>query len=164
MANIHDIDTCINILREEGCDVRQIKDKTDITNNNGIITYQKHSIFKPFNEVFIMYIVVLFFSGLLSLVFAEYGIIWSVVAFFVFLLLLTPLTLMLDDDKSFLKYKALHISLTLISLMIVVILSYQIHIEHLEHKLSLSWNRNDTELLQKYETLKNLPHWVFHIK
>lgn len=164
MANIHDIDTCIDILREEGHDVKLIKCRQDITNNNGIITYQKHSIFKPFDEVFIMYIVILFFSGLLSLVFAEYGIIWCVVAFFFILSLLTPLIFMLDDSESFLKYKALHISLTLISLMIVVILSYQIHLEHLEYELGLSWNRNDTELVQKYEHLKNIPHWVFNIK
>ena len=164
MANIHDIDTCIDILREEGHDVKLIKCRQDITNNNGIITYQKRSIFKPFDEVFIMYIVILFFSGLLSLVFAEYGIIWCVVAFFFILSLLTPLTFMLDDSESFLKYKALHISLTLISLMIVVILSYQIHLEHLEYELGLSWNRNDTELVQKYEHLKNIPHWVFNIK
>lgn len=164
MTNIHDIDTCIDILREEGHDVNLIKCRQDITNNNGIITYQKRSIFKPFNDVFIMYIFVLFFSGLLSLVFAEYGIIWCVVAFFFMLSLLTPLTLMFDDGKSFLKHKMLYLGLTFISLIIVVMLSYNIHLEHLEYELSLSWNRNDTELLQKYETLKNIPHWVFNIK
>lgn len=165
MRNIHDIDTCINILRDEGCDVRQIKDKTDITNNNGIITYQKRSKFKPFNDVFVTFIVALFFSGLLSLVLAEFGIIWSVVAFFFFTSLLSPLAILLDDgwDK-IIKYKMLYLGLTFISLIIVIMLSYQIHIEHLEYELSLSWNRNNTELVQKYEYLKNLPHWLFHIK
>lgn len=165
MTNIHDIDTCIDILREEGCDVRQIKDKTDITNHNGKITYKKHFKFNPFDEVFVLYIVALFFSGLLSLVFAEFGIIWSVVAFFIFLLILTPIVLcMCDNYNNISKYKMLYLGLTILSLIIVIMLSYNIHIEHLEYDLSLSWNRNDTELVQKYETLKNLPRWVFHIK
>lgn len=165
MTNIHDIDTCIDILREEGCDVRQIKDETDITNNNGKITYKKHFKFNPFDEVFGWYIAVLFFSGLLSLIFAEFGIIWSLVAFFIFLLILTPIALcMCDNYNNLSKYKMLYLGLTFLSLIIVIMLSYNIHIEHLEYELSLSWNRNDTELVQKYERLKNLPHWVFHIK
>ena len=165
MSNIHDIDTCIDILREEGCDVQQIKDKTDITNHNGKITYKKHLKFKPFDEVFVMLVVVLFFSGLLSLVFAEFGIIWSLVAFFIFLLILTPIALcMFDDYNNLSKYKMLYLGLTFLSLIIVIMLSYNIHLEHLEYDLSLSWNRNNTELVQKYERLKNLPHWVFHIK
>ena len=165
MTNIHDIDTCINILREEGCDVRQIKDKTDITNHNGKITYKKHLKFKPFDEGFIMYIFALFFSGLLSLVFAEYGVIWCVVAFFFLTCLLSPLAILLNDGwDQIIKYKMLYLSLTFISLIIVIMLSYDIRIEHLEYELSLSWNRNDTELVQKYEYLKNLPHWLFHIK
>jgi hypothetical protein len=97
MTNIHDIDTCIEILRGEGCDVRQIKNKTDITNNNGKITYKKHLKFKPFDEVFVLLIVLLFFSGLFSLVFAELGIIWSIIAFFFITCLLSPLTILLDD-------------------------------------------------------------------
>jgi hypothetical protein len=165
MRNIHDIDTCINILRDEGCDVRQIKDKTNITNNNGIITYQKHSKFKPFNDVFVAFIFALFFSGLLSLVFAELGIIWSIVAFFFLSSLIDPLAFVLSDGwECFFKYKMLYLGLTFISLIIVIMLSYNIHIEHLEYEVSLSWNRNDTELVQKYEYLKNLPHWLFHIK
>ena len=165
MSNIHDIDTCIDILREEGCDVQQIKDKTDITNHNGKITYKKNFKFKPFDEVFVTLVVVLFFSGLLSLLFAEFGIIWSLVAFFIFLLILTPIAVLMSDDYNNLsKYKMLYLGLTFLSLIIVIMLSYNIHIEHLEYELSLSWNRNDTELVQKYERLKNLPHWVFHIK
>lgn len=165
MTNIHDIDTCIDILREEGCDVRQIKDKTDITNHNGKITYKKNFKFTPFDGVFVGYIAVLFFSGLLSLVFAEFGISWSLVAFFIFLLILTPIALCLWDNYNNLsKYKMLYLGLTLLSLIIVIMLSYNIHLEHLEYDLSLSWNRNNTELVQKYERLKNLPHWVFHIK
>ena len=165
MTNIHDIDTCINILRDEGCDVRQIKNKTDITNNNGIITYQKRSKFKPFNDVFVTFIVALLFSGLLSLVFAELGIIWSIIVFFVITCLLSPLAIFLDDgwDK-IIKYKMLYLGMTFITLIIVIMLSYNIYIGHLEYDLSLSWNRNDTELVQKYEYLKNLPHWLFHIK
>ena len=165
MRNIHDIDTCINILRDEGCDVRQIKNKTDITNNNGKITYKKHLKFKPFDEVFGLYIVALFFSGLLSLVFAELGIIWSVIAFFIFFIILTPIAILMSDDyHNLLKYKMLYLGLMFLSLIIVIMLSYNIHIEHLEYELSLSWNRNNTELVQKYEYLKNLPHWLFHIK
>ena len=165
MSNIHDIDTCINILREEGCDVRQIKDKTDITNHNGKITYKKNFKFTPFDGVFVGYIAVLFFSGLLSLVFAEFGIIWSLVAFFIFLLILAPIALcMFDDYNNLSKYKMLYLGLTFLSLIIVIMLSYNIHLEHLEYDLSLSWNRNNTELVQKYERLKNLQHWVFHIK
>lgn len=165
MRNIHDIDTCINILRDEGCDVRQIKDKTDITNHNGKITYKKYLKFNPFDEVFGLYIVALFFSGLLSLVFAELGVIWSVIAFFIFLLILTPIVVLMSDDyNNLFKYKMLYLGLMFLSLIIVIMLSYNIHIEHLEYELSLSWNRNDTELVQKYERLKNLPHWVFHIK
>ena len=165
MANIHDIDTCINILREEGCDVRQIKDKTDITNYNGKITYKKYLNFKPFDEVFGIYIFALFVSGLLSLIFAESGIIGSVIAFFVLLLIFTPIVFLICDDyDSFSKYKMLYLGLTLLSLIIVIMLSYQIYIEHLEYELDLSWNRNNTELVQKYEHLKNLPHWLFHIK
>ena len=53
MANIHDIDTCIDILREEGHDVKLIKCRQDITNNDGIITYPKRCEFKPFDEVLI---------------------------------------------------------------------------------------------------------------
>ena len=165
MTKIHDIDTCIEILRDVGCDVRQIKDKTDITNHNGRITYKKHLKFKPFNDVFVTFIVPLFFSGLLSLVFAEFGIIWSIVAFFIFFLLLTPLAFVLSGGwDCIFKYKMLYLGSTFISLIIVIILSYNICIEHLEYKLSLSWNRNNTELVQKYEHLKNLPHWLFHIK
>lgn len=167
MRNIHDIDTCINILREEGHDVKLIKCRQDITNNNGIITYPKRCEFKPFDEVLAMSIFALFFSGLLSLVFAEYGVIWSIVAFFFLTCLLMPLAILLDDSDGkgkILKYKILYLGLTFISLIIVIMLSYNIHIEHLEYELSLSWNRNDTELLQKYETLKNIPHWVFNIK
>lgn len=165
MTKIHDIDTCIEILRDEGCDVRQIKDKTDITNHNGKITYKKHLKFKPFNDVFVTFIVPLFFSGLLSLVFAEFGIIWSIVAFFFLSLILCTLAFFLIDDwDCIFKYKMLYLGLTFISLIIVIMLSYNIHIEHLEYKLSLSWNRNDAELVQKYEYLKNLPHWLFHIK
>ena len=165
MTNIHDIDTCINILREEGCDVQQIKDKTDITNHNGKITYKKHLKFKPFDEVFGWYIVALFFSGLLSLVFAEFSIIGCVIAFFVFLLILTPIAfLACDIDNNLSKYKLLYLGLTFLTLIIVIMLSYNLHIKQLEYELSLSWNRNDTELVQKYEHLKNLPHWVFHIK
>jgi hypothetical protein len=165
MTNIHDIDTCINILRDEGCDVRQIKNKTDITNNNGIITYQKHSKFKPFNDVFVMFIVALFFSGLLSLVFAELGIIWSIIAFFFITCLLSPLTFLLDDGwDNIIKYKIPYLGMLFIALIIVIMLSYNIHIKHLEYDLSFSWNRNNTELVQKYEYLKNLPHWLFHIK
>lgn len=165
MTNIHDIDTCINILRDEGCDVRQIKHKTDITNNNGKITYKKHLKFEPFDEVFVLLIVALFFSSLLSLIFAELGIIWSIIAFFIITCILSPLAILLDDgwDK-IIKYKMLYLGLTFLSLIIVIMLSYHIHIEHLEYDLSLSWNRNNTELVQKYEYLKNLPHWVFHIK
>lgn len=162
MTNIHDIDTCINILRDEGCDVRQIKNKTDITNNNGKITYKKYLKFKPFDTVFGILVVALFFSGLLSLVFAEFGIIWSIFAFFC---ISCPLAFCLENEwKNIIKYKMLYLGLTFISLIIVIMLSYNIHIEHLEYELSLSWNRNDTELVQKYERLKNLPHWVFHIK
>ena len=165
MANIHDIDTCIDILREEGHDVKLIKCRQDITNNNGIITYPKRCEFKPFDEVLVMSIVALFFSGLLSLVFAEYGVIWSIVAFLFLTCLLMPLAILLDNGQNkIIKYKMLYLGLTFISLIIVIMLSYNIHIEHLEYELSRSWNRNDTELLQKYETLKNLPHWVFHIK
>ena len=165
MVNIHDIDTCIDILRGEGCDVRQIKDKTDITNHNGKITYKKYLKFKPFDEVFVVYIVAFFFSGLLSLAFAESGIIGSVIAFFVLLLILTPIVFLIGDDyNSLSKYKMLYLGLTLLSLIIVIMLSYQIYIEHLEYELDLSWNRNNTELVQKYEHLKNLPHWLFHIK
>lgn len=164
MSNIHDIDTCIDILREEGHDVSLIKCRQDITNNNGKLTYTKRCKFKPFDEVFVMLVVVLFFSGLLSLVFAEFGIIWSLVAFFIFLLILTPIALcMCDNYNNLSKYKMLYLGLTFLSLIIVIMLSYNIHIEHLEYELSLSWNRNDTELVQKYEHLKNLPHWVFHI-
>lgn len=165
MTNIHDIDTCINILRDEGCDVRQIKNKTDITNNNGKIMYKKHLKFKPFDELFIFLIFALFFSGLLSLVFAELGIIWSIIAFFFLTCLLSPLAILLDDgwDK-IIKYKMLYLGMTFITLIIVIMLSYNIHIEHLEYDLSLSWNRNNTELVQKYEYLNNLPHWLFHIK
>lgn len=165
MTKIHDIDTCIDILREEGCDVRQIKDKTDITNHNGKITYKKKFKFTPFDGVFVGYIAILFFSGLLSLLFAEFGIIWSLVAFFIFLLILTPIALcMFDDYNNLSKYKMLYLGLTFLSLIIVIMLSYNIHLEHLEYGLSFSWNRNNTELVQKYERLKNLPHWVFHIK
>lgn len=165
MTNIHDIDTCINILREEGHDVSLIKCRQDITNINGKITYTKRCKFKPFNEVFAMFIVALFFAGLLSLVFAEFGIIWSIVAFFVMSLILTPLAFCISDDgNSIFKYKTLYLGMTFIALIIVVMFSYNIHIEHLEYELGLSWNRNDTELLQKYENLKKLPHWVFHIK
>lgn len=165
MSNIHDIDTCINILREEGHDVKLIKCRQDITNNNGIITYQKRSEFNPFDGVLAMSIFALFFSGLLSLVFAEYGVIWSIVAFFFLTCLLMPLAILLDDGQdNIIKYKMLYLGLTFISLIIVIMLSYNIHIEHLEYELSLSWNRNNTELVQKYERLKNLPHWVFHIK
>lgn len=165
MTNIHDIDTCIEILRDEGCDVRQIKDKTDITNHNGKITYKKHLKFKPFNDVFVLYIVALFFSGLLSLVFAELGVIWSIIAFFVFICMLCPLATILNDGWDYIfKYKMLYLGLTFLSLIIVIMLSYNICIEHLEYKLSLSWNRDNTELVQKYEHLKNLPHWLFHIK
>ena len=165
MANIHDIDTCINILREEGCDVQQIKDKTDITNHNGKIIYKKYLKFKPFDEVFGIYIFALFVSGLLSLIFAESGIIGSVIAFFVSLLIFTPIVFLICDDyHSFSKYKMLYLGMIFITLIIVIMLSYDIHIEHLEYDLSLSWNRNNTELVQKYEHLKNLPHWLFHIK
>ena len=165
MTKIHDIDTCIDILRDEGCDVRQIKDKTDITNNNGKLTYLKRCKFKPFNEVFLLYIVALFFSGLLSLVFAELGVIWSIIAFFVLICILCPLAVILDDGwDCIFKYKMLYLGLTFLSLIIVIMLSYNICIEHLEYELSLSWNRNNTELVQKYEYLKNLPHWLFHIK
>ena len=165
MTNIHDIDTCIEILRDEGCDVRQIKDKTDITNNNGKITYKKHLKFKPFDEVFVTFIVSLFFSGLFSLVFAELGIISSIVAFFLITCLLSPLAILFDNGWDIIiKYKMLYLGLTFISLIIVIMLSYNIHLEHLEYELSLSWNRNNTELVQKYEYLKNLPHWLFHIK
>ena len=112
-----------------------------------------------------MLIVALFFSGLLSLIFAERGIIWSIIAFFIITCILSPLAILLDDgwDK-IIKYKMLYLGLTFISLIIVIMLSYQIHIEHLEYDLSLSWNRNNTELVQKYEYLKNLPHWLFHVK
>ena len=121
MTNIHDIDTCINILRDEGCDVRQIKNKTDITNNNGKITYKKHLKFKPFDEVFVLLIVALFFSGLLSLIFAEFGIIWSIIAFFIITCILSPLAILLDDgwDK-IIKYKMLYLGLTFLSLIIVI--------------------------------------------
>ena len=165
MANIHDIDTCIDILREEGHDVKLIKCRQDITNNNGIITYSKRCEFKPFDEVLVMSIVALFFSGLLSLVFAEYGVIWSIVAFLFLTCLLMPLAILFcDGEGKIIKYKMLYLGLTFISLIIVIMLSYNIHIEHLEYDLSLSWNRNNTELVQKYEHLKNLPHWLFHIK
>lgn len=165
MSNIHDIDTCINILREEGCDVRQIKDKTDITNHNGKITYKKYLKFNPFDGTFGMFIVALFFSGLFSLAFAEFGIIWSVVAFFVISCLLSPIAFCFDDGwDNIIKYKMSYLGMLFISLIIVIRLSYNIHIEHLEYELSLSWNRNNIALVQKYEHLKNLPHWVFHIK
>ena len=71
---------------------------------------------------------------------------------------------MFDDYNNLLKYKMLYLGLTFLSLIIVIMLSYNIRIEHLEYELSLSWNRNDTELVQKYEYLKYLPHWLFHIK
>ena len=165
MSNIHDIDTCIDIFREEGHDVSLIKCRQDITNNNGKLTYPKRCKFQPFDGTFGMFIVALFFSGLFSLAFAEFGVIWSIVAFFVISCLLSPVAFCLDDGwDGIFKYKMLYLGTIFITLILVVMLSYNIHLEHLEYELSLSWNRKDTELVQKYEYLKNLPHWVFHIK
>ena len=145
MAKIHDIDSLLRILSDDGHNVSAIKSRIHIENNNGKITFKKNSNFNAFNEDVFVFMGITFFMCLFSLVFTMMSFIAAVLAFIC-------LTLMVI------------VSVFIITLSLNVMIAYRISMNDMEHDASLHWNQTDKEFMEKYEKMKNVPRWLFYME
>ena len=161
MAKIHDIDSLLRILSDDGHNVSAIKSRIHIENNNGKITFKKNSNFNAFNEDVFVFMGITFFMCLFSLVFTMMSFIAAVLAFICLTLMVIPMVFYWRDIK---KNAVVIVSVFIITLSLNVMIAYRISMNDMEHDASLHWNQTDKEFMEKYEKMKNVPRWLFYME
>lgn len=161
MTEIHDINTCISILRNDGHDVRGIKKNEDITINKGKIKFRKNSKFNPFNENILIFVFIMS-------VFTAFSTLGAFIDWYVPIILFFFGTLfgryVIFDDDEIQDNKIMMIAIYIICFLILILISYRVAMSNMEHDASLFWMQNDKEFMEKYEKMKSVPHWMFYLK
>lgn len=157
---VHDIGKLLEILKNDGYDIRHVDFNNDFINNKGKITFNKCNYnFKPFNEETWMFIITMVFITVVALMFSCVDITASIATYLLCSIISITLLYNFGDIK---KNIIIMSSTFIISSLLFIFFGYHISLNQMESDLIVK--KRDKEFVEKYEKMNAIPRRIFYLK